>query len=116
MLRPVPNWSRRSDRQSTAPRPSVSTLTDAIRLRDRNSCTGADELFRGGMESAVTPPVAPEAPLAPAVRAAGTLPEGVREGNENLVLLTPAAGAKVGALVAREKQGDFLRIAISGGG
>ncbi len=43
-------------------------------------------------------------------------PEGVREGNENLVRLTDAAGAKVAALIAREKQGDFLRIAITGGG
>lgn len=49
---------------------------------------------------------------APAV----ALPEGVREGNENLVRLTEAAGAKVRALVAREQQGDFLRVAISGGG
>ncbi len=47
---------------------------------------------------------------------AASLPEGVREGNENLVLLTAAAGAKVAALVAREKQGDYLRLAISGGG
>jgi iron-sulfur cluster assembly protein len=44
------------------------------------------------------------------------LPEGVREGNENLVLLTSAAGTKVGTLIARENQGEFLRIAISGGG
>ena len=44
------------------------------------------------------------------------LPEGVREGNEQLVQLTAAAGAKVGALIAREGQGAFLRIAISGGG
>jgi iron-sulfur cluster assembly protein len=44
------------------------------------------------------------------------LPEGVREGNETLVRLTPPAGAKVAALIAREKQGDYLRIAISGGG
>jgi iron-sulfur cluster assembly protein len=44
------------------------------------------------------------------------LPEGVREGNENLVLLTPSAGAKVATLIARENQGEFLRIAISGGG
>ena len=42
--------------------------------------------------------------------------EGVREGNENLVRLTAAAGAKVAALVARERQGEFLRIAITGGG
>lgn len=45
-----------------------------------------------------------------------TLPEGVREGNENLVRLTPDAGAKVAALIAREQQGEFLRIAITGGG
>jgi iron-sulfur cluster assembly protein len=40
----------------------------------------------------------------------------VREGNEKLVLLTPPAGNKVSTLIAREKQGEFLRIAISGGG
>lgn len=44
------------------------------------------------------------------------LPEGVREGNENLVRLTEAAGVKTRALIAREQQGDFLRVAISGGG
>jgi iron-sulfur cluster assembly protein len=44
------------------------------------------------------------------------LPEGVREGNENLVKLTAAAGGKVAALIAREGQGAFLRIAITGGG
>ena len=44
------------------------------------------------------------------------LPDGVREGNENLVRLTPAAGAKVKALIARELQGEFLRVAITGGG
>jgi len=41
---------------------------------------------------------------------------GVREGNENLVRLTPPAGVKVAALIAREQQGDFLRVAITGGG
>jgi iron-sulfur cluster assembly protein len=61
------------------------------------------------------------APILPSAAAAastpgGALPEGVREGNENLVKLTPAAGAKVAALIAREGQGAFLRIAISGGG
>ena len=50
----------------------------------------------------------------PALTAA--LPEGVREGNENLVRLSEAAGAKVHALMAREGQGDWLRIAITGGG
>ena len=44
------------------------------------------------------------------------LPEGVREGNENLVRLTAPAGTKVSTLVAREQQGEFLRIAITGGG
>ena len=43
-------------------------------------------------------------------------PEGVREGNEQLVRLTADAGAKITALIAREQQGDFLRIAITGGG
>ncbi|MSU46196.1 MAG: iron-sulfur cluster assembly accessory protein [Lacunisphaera sp.] len=45
-----------------------------------------------------------------------TLPEGVREGNEILVRLTAAAGAKIAALIAREQQGAYLRIAITGGG
>src|SRR3954469_16061080 len=44
------------------------------------------------------------------------LPEGVRTGGEQLVKLTGAAGGKVAALIARDKQGDFLRIAITGGG
>jgi iron-sulfur cluster assembly protein len=44
------------------------------------------------------------------------LPAGVREGNEKLVLLTPAAGTKVNALIAREKAGELLRLAITGGG
>jgi iron-sulfur cluster assembly protein len=45
-----------------------------------------------------------------------TLPEGVREGNENLIHVTEAAGAKIGKLIQREGQGCYLRIAISGGG
>ena len=53
---------------------------------------------------------------APEIAAPVVLPEGVREGNENLVKLTAAAGSKVAALIAREAQGDFLRIAITGGG
>jgi iron-sulfur cluster assembly protein len=39
-----------------------------------------------------------------------------REGSEALVALTAAAGVKVRALAAREQQGDYLRIAITGGG
>lgn len=61
-------------------------------------------------ESLATPPTAaPVGDLSP-------LPEGVRLGNENLVKLTESAGGKVRALIAREKQGDYLRIAITGGG
>jgi iron-sulfur cluster assembly protein len=40
----------------------------------------------------------------------------IREGGESLVRLTEPAGVKVRALVARENQGEFLRIAITGGG
>jgi iron-sulfur cluster assembly protein len=43
-------------------------------------------------------------------------PPAVREGGEGLVRLTEAAGAKVRALIARENQGGFLRVAITGGG
>jgi iron-sulfur cluster assembly protein len=39
-----------------------------------------------------------------------------REGGESLVRLTESAGTKVRTLVARENQGEFLRIAITGGG
>lgn len=58
---------------------------------------------------ATLPPSAPP-PEAP------RLPEGVREGNENLILLTAPAGKKVQALIGREQQGGYLRVAISGGG
>jgi iron-sulfur cluster assembly protein len=44
------------------------------------------------------------------------LPEGVREGNEQLIQLTASAGNKVRTLIAREGKGDYLRVAISGGG
>ena len=42
--------------------------------------------------------------------------EGLRQGNENLIRLTEPAGVKVNALIARERQGEFLRVAITGGG
>ena len=45
-----------------------------------------------------------------------TLPEGVREGNEKLILLTPPAGEKLNALIVREGQGAYLRVKITGGG
>ncbi len=44
------------------------------------------------------------------------LPEGVRLGNERLVEVTPEAGRKLQALAAREQQGEFLRVKITGGG
>lgn len=53
---------------------------------------------------------------APAGEGSAPLPEGVREGNENLICLTNAAGSKVNALIAREQQGELLRVAITGGG
>ena len=37
-----------------------------------------------------------------------------REGGETLVRLTEPAGTKVRALIAREKQGEYLRVAITG--
>ena len=52
----------------------------------------------------------------PVSAAAPALPEGVRAGNENLIRLTDAAGRKVEVLIAREQQGSFLRVAITGGG
>jgi iron-sulfur cluster assembly protein len=63
------------------------------------------------MSDPATLPATP--PTAPAGR---SLPDGVRPGNENLVRLTEPAGVKVRSLIAREKQGDYLRIAITGGG
>lgn len=62
--------------------------------------------------SSVSPVSTGEAPASPAAM----LPEGVRAGSEALVLLTPPAGQKVRALMAREQQGEYLRIAIAGGG
>jgi iron-sulfur cluster assembly protein len=43
-------------------------------------------------------------------------PPAIREGGEGLVRLTEPAGSKVRALIARDNQGEFLRIAITGGG
>jgi len=44
------------------------------------------------------------------------LPEGVRVGDERLIQVTPAAGEKLRDLIARDQQGEFLRVAITGGG
>jgi iron-sulfur cluster assembly protein len=41
---------------------------------------------------------------------------GPRVADERLIRLTASAGAKVRALAVREAQGNFLRVAISGGG
>ncbi len=43
-------------------------------------------------------------------------PEGVRLGNEKLILVTEPAGAKLQALIEREQKGDYLRVKITGGG
>ena len=43
-------------------------------------------------------------------------PAGGREGKATRGRRTAAAGVKTRALIAREQQGDFLRVAISGGG
>lgn len=71
------------------------------------------------MDSAVTatvPASAASSEVTPVGSRGSGLPDGVREGNENLILVTPAAGQKISALIARERQGEYLRIAISGGG
>lgn len=47
--------------------------------------------------------------------AMGTANE-IREGSEQLILLTAAAGVKLKSLIAREQKGDFLRVKINGGG
>ena len=43
-------------------------------------------------------------------------PEGVRLGNEKLVLVSAEAGTKLSSLVEREQKGDYLRVKITGGG
>jgi len=52
-------------------------------------------------------------PTAAPVHSSSPIP---REGDERLVRLTEAAGEKLRALIVREGKGEFLRIAISGGG
>ena len=44
------------------------------------------------------------------------IPEGIRKGDSRLICLTDPAARKVDSLRAREEQGDFLRVGISGGG
>jgi iron-sulfur cluster assembly protein len=44
------------------------------------------------------------------------IPEGVREGDRRLIQLTDPAVRKVESLRMREGQGEYLRVAISGGG
>ncbi|GHC04144.1 HesB/IscA family protein [Cerasicoccus arenae] len=43
-------------------------------------------------------------------------PPEVRVGDERLVQLTESAGKKAAALINREQQGQYLRVAINGGG
>jgi iron-sulfur cluster assembly protein len=60
------------------------------------------------------------APASPASTAVASVPSAEvvapRVGDERLVRLTEAAGRKVAALIARENQGGYLRVAIAGGG
>lgn len=63
------------------------------------------------MDSPVAASAAPVSAPAPVAE-----PVAPRVGDERLVKLTEPAGKKVAALIAREKQGDFLRVAIAGGG
>lgn len=44
------------------------------------------------------------------------LPEGVREADERLIQVTPIAGERLNALIARDGGGPFLRVSITGGG
>jgi iron-sulfur cluster assembly protein len=44
------------------------------------------------------------------------IPEGVRLGNEKLILVTEPAGVKLHSLIEREQKGDYLRVKITGGG
>lgn len=52
----------------------------------------------------------------PAPAAATPAEAAFRRGDERLVRLTESAGRKVAALIERERQGEFLRVAIAGGG
>jgi iron-sulfur cluster assembly protein len=60
--------------------------------------------------------LAPSATPVSALVAAGAEAIVPREGSETLVRLTDPAGGKVKALIGREQKGEFLRIAITGGG
>ena len=42
-------------------------------------------------------------------------PNGVREGNEKLIKVSPSASQKIFHLIELEDKGDFLRIRITGG-
>ena len=44
------------------------------------------------------------------------IPDGVRLGNENLILVTKSAADKLFSLVQREQKGEYLRVKITGGG
>ncbi|MGJ8649317.1 MAG: HesB/IscA family protein [Opitutaceae bacterium] len=44
------------------------------------------------------------------------IPEGVRLGNEKLILVTEPAGVKLKSLIEREQKGEYLRVKITGGG
>ena len=44
------------------------------------------------------------------------IPDGIRLGNENLILVTKPAADKLCSLIRREQKGEYLRVKITGGG
>ena len=69
------------------------------------------EKIRSALESIALCPIVPEV-MSTHVQ----IPEGIREGDNRLIRLTDPAVGKVESLRMREGQGDYLRVAISGGG
>ena len=66
---------------------------------------------RSALESIALCPIVPEV-MSTLVQ----IPEGIREGDSRLIHLTDPAVRKVESLRMREGQGEYLRVAISGGG
>lgn len=52
----------------------------------------------------------------PATTTSAPAEKPIREADERLIRLTESAAAKVAELIARENDGEFLRVGISGGG
>jgi iron-sulfur cluster assembly protein len=120
MARGVASQASAPESGAGSPSSKITDVSQSGRLGNRPSVEKV-ALGRGArlvlaMDSAVNALSPAPVALRGSAPEARTLPEGVREGNENLVLLTAPAGAKVATLIAREAKGEYLRIAISGGG